>query len=159
MTGDWPNHPRVGQNPLMAVPQLNLHLETDDPTEVERLDEARRLLGADLLQIDDVTEVRLVAAEGVPDGVRSGVVWQDAALTLVLGGIGYRVITNRTANQIARVLIEFIKRHKGKGVRLEYDGKSLKIDAEELSEETVERLSTMLTEKAAEAEPTGDDAH
>ena len=41
----------------MAVPQVNLYLETDDPTEVERLDEARRRLGADLLQIDGVTEV------------------------------------------------------------------------------------------------------
>jgi hypothetical protein len=144
----------------MAVPQLNLHLETDDPTEVERLDEARRLLGADLLQIDDVTEVRLLAAEEVPDGVRSGVVWQDAALTLVLGGLGYRAITKRTANELARVLIEFIKRHKGKGVRLEYkhDGKSVKIDAEELSEQTVERLSTMFTEAPAGTEPTGDDA-
>jgi hypothetical protein len=141
----------------MAVPQVNLHLETDDPTEVERLDEARRLLGADLLQIDDVTEVRLLAADTVPERVRSGVVWQDAALSLVLGGMGYRVMTNRTANQIARVLIEFIKRNKGKRVRLEYDGKLLKIDAEELSEETVERLSTLLTEKAA-PEPTGDDA-
>jgi hypothetical protein len=140
----------------MAVPQVNLYLETDDPTEVERLDEARRLLGADLLQIDDVTEVRLLAAGTVPRGVRSGVIWQDAALALVLAGIAYRVMTNRTARQMARVLVEFVQRNKGKRIRLEYDEKVLNIDAATSENETAEHLSALLAEKAA-PEPTGDE--
>jgi hypothetical protein len=139
----------------MGDPQIYLRVETDDPTEIERLDEARRLLGADVLQIEDVTEVQLVPMEQPPSGVRSGVVWQEAALSIVLGATGYRALTNRTANQFARVLTEFIKRNKGKRVQVEYDGRRLKIDAEELSEQTVERLSTMLTRSSDER--AGDD--
>jgi hypothetical protein len=139
----------------MAVPQVNLHLETDDPTEVERLDETRRRLGADLLQIDDVTEVRLLPAETVPEGVRSAVIWQYSALSLVLGGMGYSVVTKRTADQIARVVVEFIKRNKGKRLSVERDGKRLKIEAEGVSDQTLKQISAMLTEKA---EQTGDDA-
>ena len=141
----------------MAVPQVNLYLETDDPTEVERLDEARRRLGADLLQIDGVTEVRLLPADTVPEGVRSGVIWQDAALSLVLGGIGYRVMTSRMANQIARVVVAFITRNEGKSVSIEIDGERKKLEAHGISDRTVKEFSALLTEKT-QAEPTGDDA-
>lgn len=141
----------------MAVPQVNLYLESDDPTEVERLDEACRLLGADLLQIDDVTEVRLLASDTVPEGVRSGVVWQYSALSLVLGGLGYRVVTKLAATQITQVVVAFINRNDGKSVSAEVDGERRKLEAKGYSEQAVKEFTALLIDKPV-AEPEGDDA-
>lgn len=114
----------------MGAARIDLWLATDDLSEVERLDEIARRLGMELLELDEVTAVQKIPAASVPEGVRSGTVWEVAALSLVLGAVGYRAVTNESAARVGRVLTDFLHRHRGKRLRVEYEGRTAEIDAD-----------------------------
>jgi acylphosphatase len=66
----------------------------------------------------------------------------------VLGALGYRAITNRTASQIGQLITAFINRKKSGKVRVKYNGSEVEIEADGTSEEAVQRLTHLLVRQS-----------
>jgi multidrug efflux pump subunit AcrB len=129
---------------------LVIHVQSDNPVDAERLDEASQTLRSDLLDIDGVGQVTPVGEES-PPGTKSLTYFALASLSVATGVSGRAI-----AGQIAKVMLGWLQRNDGKRITLRIPGRG-EFDLAGLGEAEAVRVVESALEAAAAGPPTQND--
>jgi multidrug efflux pump subunit AcrB len=129
---------------------LVIHVQSDNPVDAERLDEASQTLRSDLLDIDGVGQVTPVGEES-PPGTKSLTYFALASLSVATGVSGRAI-----SGQIAKVLLGWLARNDGKRITLRIPGRG-EFDLAGLGEAEAVRVVESALEAAAAGPHTQND--
>lgn len=129
---------------------LVIHVQSDNPVDAERLDEASQTLRSDLLDIDGVGQVTPVGEES-PPGTKSLTYLAVASLSVATGVSGRAI-----APQIAQVILGWLARNNGKRIILRLPGRG-EFELAGLGEAEAARVMESAFAAAAADPPTQND--